>query len=148
MSELSKDIEREMVRYPAPGAKRLLSTLSSDERKKYPVATGFIDYFPDAMAEVAHVSWRGNQKHNPGQPLHWARGKSSDHADCQARHMIERGTLDPEGIEHMAQKAWRAMAELQEYLEQKYGLDLPRGATAPGQELPTKEQLQAAKSKL
>jgi hypothetical protein len=118
--------------------RRFLTTLTSAERKEYPVVTGFVDYFPDAMAVVSHVSWRGNQKHNPGQDVHWARGKSGDHADCQGRHMIERGTLDPDGIEHMAQKAWRAMAELQEYLEKKYNLDLPRGATAPGVELPEK----------
>lgn len=121
---------------PRREPRRFLSLLTSEERKQYPVTTGFMDYFPDAMAIVSNVSWRGNNKHNPGQPLHWARGKSGDHADCQGRHMLERGALDAEGIEHMAQKAWRAMAELQEYMEQKYDLDLPRGATAPGVELP------------
>ena len=44
-----------------------------DERKTYPIATGVLDYFPDAIAAVAYLSFRGNQQHNPGQPLHWAR---------------------------------------------------------------------------
>lgn len=113
---------------PTASPKRLLSMLSSVERKSYPMATGLLDYFPDALALVAHVSWLGNQKHNPGQPLHWARGKSMDHADCQIRHMIERDGKDENGAEHMACKAWRALAELQEFLEQKHGLSLPRSA--------------------
>jgi hypothetical protein len=117
--------------------KRLLSARSSAERKKYPMATGLLDYFPDALAAVSNISYLGNEKHNPGQPLHHARGKSSDHADCQVRHMIERGEIDADGAEHIACKAWRALAELQEYLEKKHQLDLPRGATAPGVELPT-----------
>ena len=124
---------------PTPAAsppRRLLSVLDSNQRKQYPVATGFLDYFPDAIAAVAHISFLGNIKHNPGQPLHWARGKSNDHADCLLRHVIERGAVDMEGSEHLAQAAWRAMAELQQYLEQKYKLDIPRGVTADGVELP------------
>jgi hypothetical protein len=107
--------------------KRLLSLLTSEQRKEYPIVTGLFDYFPDALAAVAHVSFRGNQKHNPGQPLGWSRGKSMDHADCFGRHMIERGALDTEGGEHYAQMAWRSLADLQEYLEKKYDLDPPRG---------------------
>lgn len=118
--------------------RRLLSSLTSAERKEYPLATGLLDYFPDALAGVAHISFLGNKKHNPGQPLHWARGKSADHADCTVRHLIERGALDAEGSEHYAQAAWRALAEYQEYLERKYSLDLPRGASAPGVELPSR----------
>lgn len=108
--------------------RRLLSLLSSAERKKYPMAAGLLDYFPDALAMVSNVSYRGNEKHNPGQPTHWARGKSMDHADCIIRHMVERGSVDPEGIPHLAEAAWRALAILQEALEQEYNLDPPRGA--------------------
>lgn len=118
---------------PAP-PKRLLSQLTSAERKTYPLTAGLMDYFPDALAYVAHVSFLGNQKHNPGEGLHWARGKSMDHADCAARHLQERGTLDPEGVRHSGQLAWRAMALLQEELERDFGLSCPRGAT----ELPIK----------
>lgn len=57
--------------------KRLLST-DSAARKGFPLAEGLLDYFPDALAAVAEVSFHGNQKHNPGQPMHHSRGKSTD----------------------------------------------------------------------
>lgn len=87
-------------------------------RKERPVASGVLDYFPDAIAEVAHVSFVGNQQHNPGQPMHWARNKSTDHADCVARHLLEKGTVDVDGVRHTAKLAWRALAMLQLELEQ------------------------------
>jgi hypothetical protein len=113
--------------------KRLLPD-GSNERKSYPITTGFIDYFPDAIAAVAEVSYIGNQKHNPGQPTHWARGKSMDHADCIGRHLIQRGTWDTSGpvnVRHTALLAWRALALLQEELERDLGLSTPRGAEVP-----------------
>ncbi len=119
-ADLTKDI--------VPPAQRMLSDMSSVERKKYPMAVGLMDYFPDALAYIAHVSYLGNEKHNPGQPTHWARGKSMDHADCILRHHQERGTLDPEGVRHSGGMAWRALALLQEELEAAYGLTPPRGA--------------------
>lgn len=97
-------------------------------RKQVPMATGLLDYFPDALAAVAHVSYLGNQKHNPGQPTHWARGKSMDHADCIVRHLAERGFKDPAGVRHSAQMAWRALALLQEELEQEFDLPMSRGS--------------------
>lgn len=102
----------------------------SAARKTYPMATGLLDYFPAALAEVAHISYLGNQKHNPGQELHWSRGKSNDHADCAIRHLAERGTRDDNGVRHTAQAAWRALAELQEELERE-GAPLARGARLP-----------------
>jgi hypothetical protein len=45
---------------------------------------------------VAELSRAGNEKHNPGEELHHARGKSNDHADCILRHLVDRGTVDPE----------------------------------------------------
>ena len=89
----------------------------SVSRKKYPVATGVVDYFPDALVEVAKVSYIGNEQHNPGEPLHWAKGKSTDHADCIMRHLIQRGTVDIDGTLHSAKLAWRALALLQMELE-------------------------------
>jgi Domain of unknown function (DUF5664) len=102
----------------------------SGERKIFPMGTGLLDYFPDALAAVSEVSYRGNQKHNPGEPLHWARGKSMDHADCIIRHFVERGSRDEEGNRHSAQLAWRALALLQEEIEAELKLGHPRGATA------------------
>lgn len=100
----------------------------SAARKRVPMASGLLDYFPDALAAVAEVSWLGNQKHNPGEEMHWARGKSMDHADCIVRHLTERGTRDVEGVRHSASLAWRALALLQQELEQELGLPLPRAA--------------------
>ena len=106
-------------------------------RKTFPMATGLLDYFPDACAEVARISYLGNEKHNPGEPMHHARGKSADHPDCIMRHLTERGGFDViviEGVSHKvrhsAALAWRAMALLQEELERDLGLPLPRGARA------------------
>ena len=87
-------------------------------RKGMPIACGVLDYFPDAIAAIAEVSRIGNDQHNPGQPLHWAREKSTDHADCIARHLIERGLLDVDGVRHSAKLAWRALALLQTELEE------------------------------
>lgn len=86
-------------------------------RKRIPLATGLIDYFPDALAAVAELSQVGNDQHNPGQPLHWSRGKSDDHDDCLLRHFIERGMKDTDGVRHSAKVAWRALALLQLELE-------------------------------
>lgn len=87
------------------------------ERKAIPVATGVLDYFPLALLEVAKVSKIGNDQHNPGQPLHWSKGKSTDHADSLLRHLMERGTMDVDGARHTAKVAWRALALLQTELE-------------------------------
>jgi hypothetical protein len=87
------------------------------ERKALPICTGVLDYFPDALAAVAEVSKKGNDQHNPGQPLHWARDKSTDHADCIVRHLLERGTRDTDGGRHSAKVAWRALALLQTEIE-------------------------------
>lgn len=107
---------------------RLIDT-DSATRKTFPMAAGLLDYFPDALAEVAKVSYLGNQKHNPGEPMHHARGKSMDHADCIIRHLVGRGGFDGE-LRESAALAWRALALLQEELEAEHGLPLPRGARA------------------
>ena len=92
-------------------------------RKEYPLYAGLLRYFPDALAAVAHVSYVGNQKHNPGQPLHWSRDKSNDHLDCIARHLLEAGGYDyTTGVRHSAQLAWRALANLQIEIEKDKGI--------------------------
>jgi len=97
---------------------RMSLPTDSAARKDLPIVTGVLDYFPDAIAAVAECSRIGNEKHNPGQPLHWTREKSTDHADCIGRHLIERGTMDADGIRHTAHLAWRALALLQTEIEQ------------------------------
>lgn len=108
------------------GAPTRATTLpeGAELRKQFPVASGVLDYFPDAIAAVSNVSWRGNNQHNPGQPLHWARSKSGDEADTMQRHFLQRGTLDTDGVRHSAKMAWRALALLQKEIEQE-GKDAP-----------------------
>lgn len=91
----------------------------SDSRKSLPICTGVLDYFPDALLEVAKVSRVGNDQHNPGEPLHWAKEKSTDHPDSLLRHLIDRGKLDADGVRHSAKIAWRALALLQTEIEQE-----------------------------
>lgn len=92
----------------------------SKARKEIPMARGCLDYFPKALAAVAELSQKGNDKHNPGQELHWSREKSSDHADCIMRHLVDRGTVDEEdGILHDVKVAWRALAMAELALEKR-----------------------------
>jgi Domain of unknown function (DUF5664) len=87
------------------------------ERKKIPIYSGVLKYFPDAIAAVAAVSFAGNEQHNPGEPLHWARHKSTDQEDTLARHLMEAGSIDSDGHRHSAKAAWRALAILQLEIE-------------------------------
>lgn len=68
-----------------------LSPLPQDSaaRKDVPVWEGFIAYAPAAIAAAARISVIGNKKHNPGEELHHARGKSMDHTNCHARHLMD-----------------------------------------------------------
>lgn len=92
--------------------------VDSAERKNTPIFSGVLAYFPRAIAYVAKVSKAGNDKHNPGEPLHWSKGKSQDHEDCCARHLCDVGSLDPEdNLLHSGKLAWRALALLETELE-------------------------------
>ena len=114
----------------ADNKKQSLPT-DSKARKDIPLARGVLDYFPAALAAVAELSRKGNEKHNAGEPMHHARGKSTDHADCLLRHLVDRGKIDPEtGLSHSVSIAWRALALLQEELEAA-GAPLARGARLP-----------------
>ena len=84
------------------------------ERKRIPLASGVFDYFTSALIEIAKVSFIGNEQHNKGEKLHWARGKSMDHSDTMLRHFVERGTVDTDGVRHSAKMCWRALAILEE----------------------------------
>lgn len=84
------------------------AALPSDaaERNEYPMADGLLYYFPAALAWVARCSKAGNDQHNPGEPLHWAMSKSTDHANKIIRHLMEVGTDDVDGIPHSVKVAW------------------------------------------
>jgi Domain of unknown function (DUF5664) len=119
-------------------------------RKAIPIFEGVVMYFPKALAAVAEVSHAGNQQHNPGEPLHWARGKSMDQYNTALRHMMDHrmggGRLDPQqegqeinngwrmetrdkdGVRHLAKAAWRILAALQLAIEEE-----EKGAAQCGQ---------------
>lgn len=91
-------------------------------RKQAPIARGLIQYFPNTCINVAHVSYVANEQHNPGLPMQWAFDKSTDEADCQIRHAIDAAgnPVDDDGLLHLTKKAWRAFAECERYLLEKY----------------------------
>jgi len=107
---MSRDADFRVTDRRQPGD--WLASLTPAERKEVAMKRGLLDYFPDALAVVARHSFRSNAKHNQGQPLHWSREKSSDHADCLVRHVAGFGQLD-DGAPNEVGAAWRALAVLQ-----------------------------------
>jgi hypothetical protein len=123
----------------------------SDDRKKIPMFSGCLAYFAAALAGVARHSFVSNEKHNPGEPLHWSRGKSSDHTDCQVRHLtdiadmraaIKRDAtviprfhpLVPALLVEANANSWRALALSQELHEEYGGAPLsPASVVPPGE---------------
>lgn len=104
--------------------------LTANERKQRPMFSGLLAYFPDALEEVARVSFLGNEQHNPGTPLHWDRAKSGDETDAAIRHFKDRAQgimFDTDGGRHLGKAAWRTLAALQKELERERLLE-ERGA--------------------
>lgn len=89
------------------------------ERKNTPVFSGCLAYFPNALKEVSKASLAGNKQHLEGQPLHWDKNKSTDHADALVRHLLDHteNPIDDDGVLHLAKVAWRSLALLEQYLE-------------------------------
>lgn len=104
---------------PIENKSDMLLPTDAQERKQIPIVSGVLDYFPLAIAEVAKCSKAGNDQHHPGEPLFWDKTKSTDHADCIGRHLIDRGKFDTDGQRHSAKLAWRALALLQLELEEE-----------------------------
>jgi len=124
----------------------------SEERKNVPVWRGCVRYFAAALAGVARISKIGNDKHNPGEELHHARGKSQDHADCVMRHLMDLDDLvtacdrgdTPLGafpvrqiLDEADQMAWRALALSQEIHERFGSAPLAPGARMPAEPIAT-----------
>lgn len=119
----------------------------SEARKGIPLFSGCFQYFPAALAGVARWSKLGNDKHNPGQPMHHSRGKSGDHADCVLRHLMDLAAklaeyershqlalelfeyqpVPPAILDECDALAWRALALSQE-LHERFGAPLAPGA--------------------
>jgi hypothetical protein len=94
---------------------------NKDKRKQIPLYTGLIKYFPNALCEVAKVSYVGNAQHNnPDQPIYWDRNKSKDDLDAMLRHLIEADKIDEDGLYHLAKVAWRSLAALERFLENEH----------------------------
>ena len=126
-------------------------TLPTDsaERKEYPMFEGCLAYFPAALAGVSKHSKMGNDKHNPGELLHHARGKSMDHKDCIVRHLVDIGDIearilrraeaDPKVVATLLDEAnalaWRALALSQELHEGYSNAPLAPNARRPEKNL-------------
>lgn len=95
------------------------------ERKACPVFDGAIMYFPRALAAIARHSQLTNQKHNPGEPLRWAREKSTDHMNTASRHMIDhaKGIIWDGKYHNLTAAGWRVLAALETHLELVEGID-------------------------
>ena len=104
-------------------SKELLKN-DATKRKETPIFSGVLMYFPDAIKAVARCSFVGNDQHHPDKPLHWDRAKSGDEKDALARHLMDAGKLDTDGIRHSAKVAWRALANLQKEIEQESRVNL------------------------
>lgn len=124
------------------------TTLPADSqaRKDVPLLSGCLRYAPAALAGMARWSKIGNDKHNPGESLHHARGKSSDHGDCILRHLtdiqdivaaFERQNLIAGGsalqqlMDECDALVWRAALLSQELHEKFAGAPLAPGARLP-----------------
>lgn len=94
--------------------------MNNNNRKNQPVFSGVLKYFPLALLEVSKVSLAGNEQHNPGEPLHWDKSKSTDEPDALVRHLLDhaQGNIyDDDGIRHLAKATWRALSFLERELE-------------------------------
>lgn len=122
---------------------RLTLPTDSNVRKDIPLYSGCYTYFPAALTGVASHSKISNEKHNPGEVLHHARGKSNDHADCIARHCMDLAdmlaqrerTADKYPANDLLAEAnalcWRALAWSQELHERYAGTPLAPAARLP-----------------
>lgn len=106
----------------------------SADRKTYPVYSGLLQYFPAALAAVARHSYIGNEKHNPGQPLHHDRAKSDDEADALVRHLMEGDLVG---------MAWRSLSFLQKHLEAKGAPVAPAARNVPAAAPPLPPSVEA-----
>lgn len=113
-------------------------------RGEFPMADGLLDYFPNALAEIARHSKLAGDKHHPGEQLHWERGKSTDHRNKIMRHLVDTGGTDNQGNRHSTGLAWRALALLQEELEREMDFPAPRNAVDPAPESPSNRMNEVA----
>lgn len=100
---------------------RVTLDVSASERKGYPLYSGLIAYFPNALAEVAKVSQVGAIQHGQDpKDIFRDLSKVSVKGDLDAmmRHLLDAGYTDTDGLRHTAKLAWRALSALEEELKQ------------------------------
>jgi|ERR1017187_3613876 hypothetical protein len=86
------------------------------KRKGLPLWDYLFNYFFDAFMAEVDVAVKGNQQHNPGESLHWAREKSTDQLNTALRHQADYAQgqkKDTDGCWHLAKAIWRLKAQLQ-----------------------------------
>ena len=115
-SDILKDMKAEKPKldYDAMG--------EAERRKKTPMYSGLLAYFPDALAVVAQNSMVGHYQHNdPKDPMYWDREKSADDPDGMVRHLADhsKNPYDTDGRLHLGKVAWRALAMLQKFIEEQ-----------------------------
>jgi hypothetical protein len=110
--------------YEAPANIAPMLPVDAKERKRIPLYSGVMNYFPKALIAVAKQSQIGHDQHYaPEEPLHWDRSKSADDRDALIRHLM--GILEAElsgdkkaMAEHAGALAWRACAVAEKVLEE------------------------------
>lgn len=121
----------------------------SEDRKQVPIFSGFIAYFPAAIAGAAKVSVAGVSQHKLGKLGH-NRSKSADHSDCVPRHMmdtqdlvaaLERNEISLDEVRdkilaEASQAVWRVCAWSQQLHERFGGAPMAPAAFIPPPEVP------------
>lgn len=106
-------------------------------RKDIPIFSGCVAYFPHALAALAQLSKIANEQHNPGEPLHWVKEKSSDELDALMRHVtdmaIDKTHRDPDGVLAAVKAFWRAGANLERMHDAGINIFAEDAQAQPGQ---------------
>lgn len=95
---------------PASDTPAPLFPTDAAARKEYPVGTFIRDYFPHAIAALAHHSYKAQQQHGPasnGAPMEWLKDKSVGDGNQAIRHFMEGDTVSA---------AWRMLELLEREL--------------------------------
>lgn len=119
MENESPFVPKFLRKSPLERPEGLVLPTESAARNQYPMWDGLFGYFQSALAEVARCSYIANEQHNPGEPMHWARGKSMDHKNKIIKHLLDCEATDTDGVLHATKLAWRSLALLQEILEKR-----------------------------
>lgn len=98
----------------------VVGKMTDAERKALPIGDALL-YFPLAFMAFAEVCKIANEQHNPGQSMHWARGKSKDQLNTNIRHIFDDALgleKDPaDGCWMLAKSLFRVGAALEIKME-------------------------------